>query len=67
MTKENNILKKEGYFSEYYRLYTGEKYQYEIWMKLESRLLEKHGIGRYDNIEAFRMAKSRYEKEIAKT
>jgi hypothetical protein len=64
MTKENNIRTKEGYFSEYYSLYTGEKYQYQIWMKLESRLLEKYGIQKYKNIESFRMAKSRYEKEL---
>lgn len=60
----NNILTKEGYFSEYYSLYTGEKYQYQIWMKLESRLMEKYGVQRYETIESFRMAKLRYEKDL---
>mgnify|MGYP003122835684 FL=1 len=58
----NNLLTKEGYFSEYYSLYTEEKYQYQIWMKLESMLLEKYGIQRYETIESFRMAKHRFEK-----
>ena len=49
----NNILTKQGYFSEYYSLYTEEKYQYQIWMKLESRLMEKYGVQRYETIEAF--------------
>ena len=60
----NNILTKEGYFSEYYSLYTEEKYQYQIWMKLESMLLEKYGIQRYETIESFRMAKRRFEKGL---
>jgi hypothetical protein len=60
----NNILTKEGYFSEYYSLYTEEKYQYQIWMKLESRLMEKYGVQRYETIAAFRMAKRRYEKDL---
>lgn len=60
----NNILTKEGYFSEYYSLYTEEKYQYQIWMKLESRLMEKYGIQRYETIESFRMAKRRFEKGL---
>ena len=60
----NNILTKQGYFSEYYSLYTEEKYQYQIWMKLESRLMEKYGVQRYETIEAFRKAKRRYEKDL---
>jgi len=68
MTKKNNILTKDGYFAEYYSLFAlTDMFQYQIWMKLESRLLDKYGVNRYDNIEAFRMAKMRHEKIILKT
>ena len=66
MTKENNILTEEGYFAEYNSLLTKDKFQYQIWMKLESRLLEKYGINRFKNIGAFRMAKQRYENKLKK-
>jgi len=64
MTNQNNLLKKSEYFSEYYRLYDGKKKQYQIWMKLESRLLEKYGINMYPTLGSFKTAKSRYEKEL---
>ena len=64
-TKEqNNLLTLDGYFAEFYTLcgdYPDKKY-YEVWMKLEDRMMARYGICRYQKYGAFKMAKSRYQK-----
>lgn len=63
----HDILKEDGYFNEYYRLYINSNlYQYQVWMKLESKLLDKYGINRYETIGSFKMAKKRYENKLVR-
>ena len=59
----NNILKTSGYWAEFEKMSDGNKFQYQVWMKLEAKLLSRYGINRFETIEAFRKAKSRLKNK----